>query len=343
MKGNYTSLQSLAIELDRRERMKDDYIVPSGAITADDEGLQFEETRYQLNGYAHGQLANRLSIPKKYYDAMSEIPGLRAYNVQAWLNNQPEQRRLIRTLDGRARAILADRFKPIDNHLIMQAFLPALQEYGKEVQVVSNGLSDKKMYLQVTFPGLETEVKPGDVVRSGILLTNSEVGAGAVDVQSMIWRLACTNGMVTGSMMRKYHVGRRAGENEEDYDLFADDTIRAELESFRLRLRDIIAHSLTDAFFKTQVEPLIEAADRKIVHPVNTVEKVTKQWNFSKDDGDDILSNMVEEANLTQWGLANGITALAKNTEDLDRQYDIERIGAEIIELKSSEWELLTA
>ena len=54
-----------------------------------------------------------------------------------------------------------------------------------------------------------------------------------------------------------------------------------------------------------------------------------------------ILNEMAYAGFMTQWGLANGITALAKRMENPDRAYEMERVGSEVVELKASEWEEL--
>jgi len=333
-------------KIEKNEKNKNDYLVNSKSMNMfNDSALAIhkEETPagFELTDYAHGQLASKLNIPKKYYDKMGEISGLRSYNVNQWFKNQP-QTQIVRTLDGKARAFLSDRFKPIDNHFVLQAFLPTLQKYP-QLEVKSSSLTDMRMYLQITFPTLEREVSTGDVVRAGVVLTNSEVGAGAVDIKSMIWRLACSNGMISGSVLRRYHVGRRVGSNEEDYGLFQDDTIKAELESYRLRMRDVLADALTETSFETQVAKLQDAVEDKILKPNKTVENVTKRFGLTQDQGESILSNMVNELNLNRYGLANGITHLAHETKSIEEQYAMEKLGNDIIELKPDEWEILVA
>lgn len=66
-----------------------------------------------VTDHAHGQIAQRLDIPAKYYNRMrSEAPALLAANVNNWFQEQPE-RRMIRTLDGKARAFLSDRYRRV--------------------------------------------------------------------------------------------------------------------------------------------------------------------------------------------------------------------------------------
>lgn len=114
------SLQELAIELDRQAKVKKDYVATAGAMqmTAVNENfdLVIGNTPFQLNENAHRQLGLQLKIPAPYYERMrAENPGLLMANVNGWFQQSPDTRRMVRTLDGTARAILSDRYgKPID-------------------------------------------------------------------------------------------------------------------------------------------------------------------------------------------------------------------------------------
>ena len=336
MKGNYKSLTDLAMEIERIEETKQDYLVSNDNLTMfQDKYVRVSgESDFGITQYAHGQFASKLGIPKAYYDRMAEVEGLRTLNVNAWLRKQNEKPSFVRTLDGNVRALLSNSFRPIDNYDLMSSFLPAIQ--GTELEVKSCALSEKRLYLQITFPQMEAEVKPGDVVRWGGMLLNSEVGCGAVDWKGFIERLICSNGAVGTSYFRKTHLGSRlAGENA---DMFKDDTRKAELESLKLVFRDIVKATLNEKVFMAEVNKLKGAVNDEIIKVESTVENVTRRFGLSQDYNNAIVENMVVEKNLNRYGLFNGITALAKQIEDVDKQYECEKIGGMIINMTKSEW-----
>jgi len=122
-------LNELAAKITQEQASKKDYLanteqvkaLPNGEIELKDIGL------FKVNNNAHSQLSARLNIPKKYYDKMTvEAPELWANNVNHWLSNNPEQR-LIRTLDGKVRAFLSDRYRVLDNVDLLEAVLPTLE------------------------------------------------------------------------------------------------------------------------------------------------------------------------------------------------------------------------
>ena len=345
MKSNMKSLVELAEEVQRIEEVKQDYVVNHNSIfmVNDDETIGVDGVGdYKATDHCHSQIATKLKIPKQYYDRMGNIEGLRSTNVNAWLHKE-DGNKLVRTLDNNARAFLSDRFKPIDNGFIMQAFLPVLQEH-KGLEVKSQNLSEKRLYLQLGFPQLQAEVKQGDVIQAGVILTNSEVGAGAVDIKTVLWRLICSNGMIGTSLLRRHHIGKRIDtENEESYNIFQDDTIKAELESFRLRMRDVLKHSLTEASFQAQINKLKEATEDKIEKVTKTVENVTKRLNISECYQDSMIENIHTEGNRSRYGMANSITNLAHKIENPDLAYEYERLGDKVINLSPSEWKVMVA
>ena len=68
---------------------------------------------FGINSIAHGQIASKLGIPKAYYDRMqAEAPELLADNANHWFENS-DAKRMVRTLHQDARALLSDRFRPL--------------------------------------------------------------------------------------------------------------------------------------------------------------------------------------------------------------------------------------
>lgn len=348
MKTQFGSLTDFAKEIEQLENAKQDYLVSGSSYHfKDDNTVEIEgKGNFNANNHFHGQIAAHYAIPKQYYDAMSYVPGLRKTNVNAWIDaKNGSEKRLVRTINDTARAFVSDKYRPIDNYFLMSAFLPVIQDLQSKgeidkVETKASALTERKLYLQVAFPGIEGEVKKDDVVKWGIVLSNSEVGCGSVAVNELLWRLICDNGMIGESVMRKHHVGKRITEN--DMNIFANDTIKAELNSFKLRLRDILRHALSRKSFEDRLDQLRAAANDEIKKPLKTVENVTQRFTeVSKDNIEQIVENMASEGNMNRYGLANGITALARDLDDADKAYELERAGNKIIELKPSEWEAI--
>ena len=146
----------------------------------------------------HRQVASALGIPAKYYDLMqSQKPELLAENVNAWFADRSSSY-MVRSMDygsGQvARALLSERYRRIDNMEIATSVLP-LFAGNDQYEVMSCEVTENRLYLKVVNHRLEMEVRKGDIVQAGVMISNSEVGLGAVSIQPLIYRLVCLNGM----------------------------------------------------------------------------------------------------------------------------------------------------
>jgi Domain of unknown function (DUF932) len=342
------SLVELAQELERQSQAKKDFIVSTETIEmTNDQHLLLDATApndnytFSLTSNAHSQIAQRLNIPIKYYEKMRSLaPDLLATNVNTWFQTSPE-RRMIRTLDGQARAFLSDRYRRLDNYQLADVVLNVLSDLGEGIKIESCELTDKRMYIKAINQRLELEVKPGDPVQAGICVSNSEIGLGSLSVEPLIYRLVCTNGMIARDFStKKYHVGR-AAENQA-FELFSDETIQADDKAFFLKVRDTVKSAVEIAKFSQIVQQLKEATQKPIEgNPVKTVEVLADDFHYSKDESSGILNHLIRGGDLTAYGLSNAITRTAQDLDDYDRSTDFERDGSRILALSSSSWKKL--
>jgi len=295
---------------------------------------------FPIQDTAHGQLATFAKIPRQYYRRMQEEqPQLLADNVNTWLKATPA-RRMVRTMDGMHRAFLSDRFRVLDHLDIVKTMLPVLSDVGlQNTDVVSCEITEKRLYFKALFPKIQEEVKKGDVVQAGVVISNSEIGLGSVNVQPLIMRLVCVNGMIRNDFgMKKYHVGRLAGEGRDAYRFFKDDTLKADDEAFMKKMRDVIIAAANEAQFKLLVDDLRETTERKVNDPLGAIQEVTKAYSLNDDDSTGVLKHFIEGGDLSQYGIAQALTRHSQDVEDYDKATDFERMGGKIIELKPTQW-----
>jgi len=340
------TLMQLAEEIERQLKVKKDFVVPSGQMNyKSDEGLKFSEGRtersYKLKPLAEEQLASRLQIPKKYFDRMKDkAPVLLEDNVDHWLHKEPVNF-LVRTLDEQVRALLSNRYRPLDNYDLCEAALPILA--SKEIEVKSCEVTDTRLYIKAITPKVSATITKGDVVQAGIVISNSEVGCGAVKVEPMIYRLVCLNGLISAdSSMKKYHVGRG---NEEDVlrEFFRDETKVQDDKAFWMKVKDIVKNSLEHAMFKMMVEKMKAASQDAIVSdPIEVVEVVQKNYGMMDNERTSVLKHLLAGNDLSKWGLVNAVTRTANDLPDYDRATEFERIGGQVLELKGKSWEQIS-
>ena len=196
------------------------------------------------------------------------------------------------------------------------------------------------MYIKVVNPRLVAEVVPGDIVQAGIVITNSEVGQGAFSVQPLIYRLVCSNGMtVNDAAMRRNHVGRVAAA-EENFLLYRDETLAADDKAFLMKIQDTVRAAVDEVAFQRVVGMMREAKDARMnTADVPGVVKLTSR-SFSITDGESggVLQRLLEDNDLTLYGLANAVTRFSQDVESYDRASDLEAIGYNVLSMGQQQW-----
>ena len=177
MKSGVT-LQQMLTEVKRQSESKEDYLIAPNRLRmesygkemflhlSDDSGTELIEPM-TITGIAHRQIGTHLRIPAAYYDRMrEERPDLLAYNANTWFKQESSQR-MLRTLDGSARAYLSNRYRRIDNIDIAGVTLPILGGLP-DIRFESCQITASRMYIKAVNPRLQAEVSPGDIVQAGI-------------------------------------------------------------------------------------------------------------------------------------------------------------------------------
>jgi hypothetical protein len=342
------TLVELAGELERQAGSKQDLVVAGSLMSSRTEeggnvNLVIDDGRFRrafgVTELARRQLAEKLGIPYNYFEKMrSEQPGLLDRNVNTWLEGDDE-RRMIRTLDGQVRAVLSDRYRRLDNYDLAESVLPILQRMdGARFESVE--LTATRMYLKVVTPRIQYEVAPGDMVQAGVVITNSEVGMGTLSVQPLIYRLVCRNGLIAADQgLRKTHVGRSVSNEADGLGVFKDDTLLADDRAFFLKVRDVVEATVSQATFEQIAAKLARTRGIRLAgDPVRSVEVLAERQGLNERERTGVLRHLIEDGELSAFGLVNAVTHASQEIEDYDRATELEVLGGKLIELPGSEW-----
>lgn len=344
------TIKEMATEILRQNNTKADYIVDTRRLQMEPNGISVVMKMLDDNNtdviepmditqIAHQQIGNRLNIPAAYYNKMLETaPDLLAHNVNNWFQREPANR-MIRTLDGSARAFLSNRYRRIDNRDILEAALPVLNQI-QDARFESCQITESRMYVKVINPRLETEVTVGDVVQAGVIISNSEVGHGAVNIQPLILRLVCMNGMVVNdAATKKHHIGR-INSADDNYLLYSDKTIAAEDHAFILKIQDTVKAAVDEARFNHVVDLMRDAAGAKMTttNIPAVVKLASKNFGLTENEGEGVLNRLIVDNNFTLYGLSNAVTRYSQDVESYDRATDLESIGYDILTMDRRHW-----
>ena len=197
-------------------------------------------------------------------------------------------------------------------------------------------MTERRLFIQFAVPAIQAEVKVGDVVQAGGVISNSEIGQGASSVAGLIWRLWCLNGAKTADTFRKTHVGRRI---EGDEIAWSEETVRSDDHTVILKLRDTIRQVVDETRFRAQVAKLSDYAGIKVTgDPARAVEVLSQTVGATEAEQGGILRALIEGGDLSAWGLINAVTAQAHTSSSYDRAVDMEEAGGKLINLPQAEW-----
>jgi hypothetical protein len=368
MKAGKT-LTELALEIERRAGARKDYIVGTNALKMNTvtvapaepgrmQGMPAParleprliltngaESAYPIQPLAHRQIGERLGIPAKYYDRMlAEAPVLLVSNANHWFQQQGEKR-MVRTLDGNVRAFLSNRYQRIDNHEVAEVVLPTLMEAGRELAIVSCEVTEKRLYIKATDKSVVAEVKGsrrvGDLVEAGIMITNSEVGLGAVQVTPFLNFLWCLNGCVINKAgMRSTHVGTRLDVDDDIAALLADDTRKVLDRGVLLKVRDTVRALLNAKAHQERIDRMSEQTQQLIVapNPATAIEVLGNDYQLNDGERGSVLRHLIEGGDLSRYGLMNAVTRTATDAPDYDRATELEALGGRILDLPANDW-----
>lgn len=335
---NGKTIQELAVEIQRQQDAKRDFLIPAQRISAFvhdknvELGFPIKDNHDELftgglTSNGHIQLGSFCDIPKKYYDMMLPHPELLSNNLNHWLSRS-DSKRTVRTLDGKVRAVLSDKYRRLDNFDLAQNVLPMLNDANASIE--SCEITDSKLYIKAITHKVQAEVKPGDVVSSGIIISNSETGHGSLSVKPLVYRLVCSNGAIVDDFaMRKYHAGKATDMGQIE---FSNETLRAEDKAFWLTVRDLVKYTLEETTFNKIVDSMRESTNKHIIMPEQAIELVTKKYSFNEFEKDNVLAHLIKGGDLTSWGLGNAVTRMAQDVNSYDRSTDLESIGFQIMQ-----------
>jgi hypothetical protein len=260
---------------------------------------------------------------------------LLADNINAWLC--VKERRLIRILDGKIRAILSDRYRILDNYDLV--FL-ALDEFKKKetVEIYRVDLTETMLYLKAVDRTLTASIKEEDIVYGGLILRNSEVGASALKVEPFILRKACNNGLILQHSLKKIHLGRQT--LEIGYIEWSDKTRELEDKALWSKVRDIIRATFDREVFESWVAKLKESTTIKIEKPIEAVNNIVKLAGLTEEQKQKLLMHFSEP---TKYGLLNAITNVARDVKNPDEQVRLEEFGGKLLETPLKDFESLFA
>ena len=341
MKQGIKNIQELYKELEEQRENRKDIIADTRSLmvsSTENKSLLYvsagdERPYYEISEVAHRQIADRLGIPFKYYMRMrTDYPELLDQNINGWLDAAPEKR-MLRTMNGKLRAFLSDRYRRLDNLELVDHVLPVIAQM-KGCSIESCDITETHLYMKIINKTMKTEITPGDVVQAGFVISNSEIGLGALKVEPLVYRLVCKNGLICKDLAhKKYHAGRQVEDTDNAYELYSDETLAADDKAYFLKVQDIVSAAVDEARFQLTVDKMRASMNVQAGEdPVRTVEVLGDKYVLNKMERASILRHFIMGNDFSAFGLVNAVTRSSQDVADYNRATDLERLGGMLLE-----------
>lgn len=301
---------------------------------------------------AHGDVCDRLGIPKKFYDRLlGGHPDLLDHMVST-LFGRSGGNHFVRTFmdedtTGVVRAILSDRYRVIDHFDVLYTSLKAIKASGIACKVESCDLSDRRMRVRFYRPDAEIEARellakyrsprPGmdgglmDMnIFTGFQITNSETGDGRFSITPRFIVKACRNGYIMrAEAIEQTHLG---GQMQTGVIEWSEETRTREMDLILAQVRDAVTSFLAPSFLQAKIDYLTQS-NRLLTRPTDATDNVVKFLQLTEWERDALLTHFTGGADTTAWGLAQAVTALAYDMESVERAEELEMGALEAFEI----------
>ena len=289
-----------------------------------------QDREFVLTDHSLNQLCGKLEIGTQYLRKCLPVSQeLVAHNLNFWINNSKDKELMLRTYDmapiDEARAICSNRYKRIDNDVVANHSLNKLMDLGLDIKY--SYYDRDTLNITAVNPKLEGEVAKGDVVQSGVTITNSEIGSGSLIIQPFIYRLVCTNGMVAPRYLNRFysrHVGKIV------IDPSNDDQYVTIIDKMQKQIDLISSNDVWNESF----EGLVKATKQSINS--HQIVELAKRHGVSESERAQIferLNHYVGDTfTTTKYDLANAVTNIANDEEKSnERARKLQELGGLII------------
>ena len=308
---------------------KVDMIVPASSIivTNDTLSIKDKDFSFKLLPWAKRQLAWKLQVPIRFYNRLEkEYPDLLNTILTTILQKNSDQY-LIRALNGEVRAILSNRFKAYDSYDTFTAVIDHALKINENIIFKSAYITDLFIELELVDKERKYEIdidgKP-DIYYPGISVINSEVGYRAFEINVLLYRQVCSNGLIVPTYnrkIRKIHVGKKIFD--EDY---WNEVVIEENRSLLNEINNLLNDAFDDSNVSKILQKLTEYSKQPIPASIKFFNASQKVLGLTDQEKDLVWQNLESK---TRFGFINAMTRTAQYYTGIENKKPSERLRLE--------------
>ena len=162
------------------------------------EAVRMGDKVFQMTQIAQSSACYRTGTPLQYLRKCP--PELQARNLNYWIEKEKNEKLLVRFNGDKVRAIFTPTYKPTNDDMLLDAVEKKLGiPPSTQVKCFQN-----ENFLQINIPNdQQTFSISGDRMMGGMSFFNSEVGLTKIGMSVLVYRLSCTNGMISKQRLTK--------------------------------------------------------------------------------------------------------------------------------------------
>lgn len=193
---------------------------------------------------------------------------------------------------------------------ILAAFTDEITARGGEVTDSFN--DGRRLLARSVLPGIQ-EARPGDHMQGGIAV---RVAGDEVWVHPYLFRLVCRNGAIVAHTIETEHI-----TNLETWSA----------EVAEREVREAIAAACDPAVFAESMDRVRSAASAQVDLALATMPLFARLSRVQNEEFlEQIMDQFFQDGDSSMFGLANAVTATAREVEDPVRRWDLEVLGGDI-------------
>lgn len=313
------TLPEVRKKLVERENRMWDRTIPASRLKMDETtGEMFVERAYStdrhpLQDQALTLLGTKLGVPANYLRKCPE--DLRAKNVNHWLRRMDNKDLFVRFDGDEIRAVLSTRYQPVSNLDVVNVFT------DHDRYRVDFDLTPTRMVARLVAGDMRRKMGHQDLVHGGVILSNSEVGFGSLELSAFLYRVVCTNGLVIPERhtFRRIHVGNGR-------------------EDLMDELREASEHII--ASLPNNMDALRATQEARVPDPLGVIERINDRHKVTEREGKAVERAWERERGDRFFHVINTYTGAANdNGLKLDSRDKLQRIGGKLlVDAASGKW-----
>jgi hypothetical protein len=319
-------LQKLDYLMDAEQRVLLSFSNKEGVVAAN------------MHDNAISQLSSRLDLPPAFMRELLNGEDWKRNIGRDTLDKFTQHARntnvLVRKVGGQARAVLSDKYRRMNNLPVFTSFVKGAT--GQGAQLYDGHVGDLRAFVEVMMPDIFEVHTPknGTVCAAmGAQISSSDFGNGSLEVRAYLLQVRCLNGMVSTSVVREIHLGKRM--SEADF-AFSAETYAKDTETMVSAVGDITSTIFTPQYRDKLVAQVIgaSAVDTTLEQEVKQLPKLGVQ----KEEVEAVMELLARsspddgvQGDMTAWKVTQALTAHARNAEPV-RMRELQHIAGKMLE-----------